>query len=175
MDIIDFVDIFEEIYGNIGIENIMNFFTPVNVTKGRKFKGFGYVTKFDVKGNGGYGYGVGASVYPLKYHTVYTIWNPETKEKSEFNGKSDNGDLHADTDIVLNVPEDKFKADFFNYMIYVVNNAASFCNDFTYLMRYLRKVLHLSDELAEELAKEVDGIRKAENENEPESLNPFHY
>lgn len=175
MDIIDFVDIFEEIYGTTGPETIYGFFTPVNVTKGRKFKGFGYVTKSDVKGNGGYGYGVGAGVYPLKYHSVYTVWNPATNEKAEFNGKSSDCDLHADTEVVMDVPADKFKADFFNYMIYVVNNAASFCNDFTYLMRYLRKVLHLSDELADELAKEVDELRKAENENAPENLNPFHY
>ena len=60
-----------------------DYYVPVTVSRGRKFKGNGYIIGQDRKSNGGF---AGNGARPLAYYLVSKVWDPDHGCVDEFNG-----------------------------------------------------------------------------------------
>lgn len=122
-----------------------DWYVPVTVTKGRKFKGNGYIIGGRQKSNGGYS---GSGVRPLQYYIVTQVWDPSRGCVDEFNG--DLGDPGVEE---WNVPDDEKFEDLVGYVKSLIKQCVRKCgDDYRHRMFYIRKVLGVSTEVAEELA-----------------------
>ena len=120
-------------------------FVPVEVKHGRKFKGFGYAVDTWEKSNGGFS---GSGVRPLKYIEVVKVWIPDTDTFDEYN--------NFDPDEKVEIAEDRFMADFLKRVNGVLAAADKRCgSDLRWKTNYIRKVLGVGIDWAQELVREL--------------------
>ena len=143
-------------------------FKPVVVNHGRKFRGNCYIVGSREVDNGGF---AGNGARPLSYYTVYKGWDPAKEEVVSFN-EPRHGDL-----VEWKVDPQQRLMDMGNYIKSVLQSCILRCGeDFKYRMFYLRKVLGISTEMAEELAnasKEYEASPEGGKEMADEDIQMF--
>lgn len=132
-------------------------FYPVNVTRGRKFRGFGYVVSSYVADNGGF---ANSGVRPLMYHNVYKVWDPAKNAYDYFNGgSSKRGGGYSERPLECedgvtepDVPDTTRVPALLEYLEGIVSACKARCGtDLKWRRNYLRKVLGASAAAAEVL------------------------
>lgn len=126
-----------------------SFFEPITVNRGRKFRGNCFYLSSREASNGGF---AGNGARPLAYYTINTAWDPQGKQEVQFNGHigSDNGIDPWEASY------DEKATALMDYVDHICAQCVSKCGeDRVYRMRWLRKVLGLPTDLAEDLAKVI--------------------
>ena len=105
-------------------------FFPVEVSKGRKFRGRAYWINSYEKSNGGY---VGSGVRPRAYYTVNVVWEPMMRMKLEYNGDID--------EPWTSISPREVERDFLAYISEIAKACVTRCGtDMNWRRNYMRKV-----------------------------------
>lgn len=133
-------DLIQEVVDTIITSN--KWFIPMTVSRGRKFRGNCYWLSQTVD------------------YIINTAWDPEKEREVYFNGEVDwdyfNGKFNTAPYGIekWQVPMQKMEDDCRAYVEHILSQCVKRCgNDEVYRMRWLRKVLSLPTDLAEDLAK----------------------
>lgn len=140
MDQIPLSDLIDEVVDTL--MDVENFFVPVTVTRGRKFTGNCYWLN-STEYSGAYGQGI---------TTANCAWDPKTKKEVWFNGSLD-GTPGIVKWQVSDLDKSQALRDYVNHAIDAANKRCG--SDDVYRMRWLRKVLHIDTDLAQDLSYAV--------------------
>ena len=151
-------DLIQEVIDTIITSN--KWFIPMTVSRGRKFRGNCYWLSQREVSNGGFS---GSGVRPKQYYMVNTAWDPEGECEVYFNGDVNwdyfdgKSDTAPDGIEKWQAPMQKTEDDCRAYVEHILAQCVNRCGkDEVYRMRWLRKVLSLPTDLAEDLAKVAD-------------------
>lgn len=159
-------DVLDEVVDTI-ITN-KQWFIPMTVSRGRKFRGNCYWLSQREASNGGFS---GSGVRPKEYYMVNTAWDPDTGNEVYFNGEIDwdyfDGKSNIDGsphDFNTSKGIEKWDASYdekaaalMDYVDHICEQCVRRCGkDEVYRMRWLRKVLGLPTDIAEKLARVAD-------------------
>ena len=140
MDGIPLSDLIDEVVDTL--MDVENFFVPLTITRGRKFTGNCYWLN-STEYSGAYGQAM---------TTANCAWDPKTKKEVWFNGSLD-GTPGIVKWSVSDLEKSQALRDYVNHAIDVANKRCG--SDDTYRMRWLRKVLHIDTDLAQDLSYAV--------------------